>query len=98
MFHTFTPGPIAAKSAGALRSSLIAPAAAIVAVLLSCNVVDAQVSAVATPTPSIGATSPLGMVPGTAPDSTVGSAGIPLGSTEINSAGLSPAPAAAALL
>src|SRR4030081_859134 len=68
-----------------MRISLIA---AIFPTLLVCNVATAQVSGMASPTPSIGATSPLGLGTG----STVSPTGIPLGSTEIASPGVSPAP------
>ncbi len=57
--------------------------------MLFCNVATAQVTGMATPTPIIGATSPLGMGPASA----VAPTGIPLGSTEIVSPGISPAPA-----
>jgi hypothetical protein len=67
------------------RLSLIA---AIVAALVVCNAAMAQVSGMASPTPSLGATSPLGMGTGSA----VSPTGIPLGSTEIASPGVSPAP------
>src|SRR3981081_3273351 len=53
-----------------------------------CNAATAQVSGMASPMPTIGATSPLGMGTG----STVSQTGIPLGSTEIASPGVSPAP------
>jgi hypothetical protein len=52
---------------------------------LLCSPAFAQAGAV-TPTPSLSATTPLGMVPG-AP---VGATGIPLGATEIGSPGVSP--------
>jgi hypothetical protein len=58
-----------------------------VAVVLLCSPALAQQAAVM-PTPSLSATSPLGMVP-SAP---VGGTGIPLGATEITSAGVSPMP------
>jgi len=48
----------------------------------------AQVSAMAAPTPTMGATSPLGITSG----SSVSPTGIPLGSTELASPGISPAP------
>jgi hypothetical protein len=54
---------------------------------LLCGQALAQQAAVM-PTPSLSATSPLGVVPG-AP---VGGTGIPFGATEITSAGVSPAP------
>jgi hypothetical protein len=68
-----------------MRISLIA---AILPTLLVCNVAMAQVSGMASPTPTMGATSPLGMGTGSA----VSPTGIPLGSTEIASPGVSPAP------
>jgi hypothetical protein len=68
-----------------MRISLIA---AIFPTLLACNVATAQVTGMASPTPIIGATSPLGLGTG----STVSPTGIPLGSTEIASPGVSPAP------
>jgi hypothetical protein len=69
-----------------MRISLIA---AVLPALLSCNVAMAQVGATATPTPTLGATSPLGLGTG----STVSPTGIPFGATEIASPGISPAPA-----
>src|SRR3984885_4570515 len=63
--------------------------AAIVPALFVGSAAIAQVSGMATPTPSIGATSPLGIGTG----STVSPTGIPLGSTELASPGISPAPA-----
>src|SRR5450631_1899343 len=62
--------------------------AAVIPALFVCNVAIAQVSGMATPTPTIGATSPLGIETG----STVSPTGIPLGSTELASPGISPAP------
>src|SRR3984885_12865257 len=56
--------------------------------LIVCKPAMAQVADAVTPTPTIGATSPLGMGIG----STSSPTGIPLGSTEISSAGVSPAP------
>jgi hypothetical protein len=53
---------------------------------LFCSQANAQMAV--TPTPSLSATTPLGMVP-SAP---VGGTGIPLGATEIASPGISPAP------
>src|SRR6187399_1782123 len=55
--------------------------------VLLCGQAFAQQAAVM-PTPSLSATSPLGMVP-SAP---VGGTGIPLGATEIASGGVSPMP------
>src|SRR5882724_1755535 len=68
-----------------MRFSLIA---AILPALVVCNTATAQVSGMASPTPTMGATSPLGMGTGSAMSQT----GIPLGSTEIASPGVSPAP------
>ena len=68
-----------------VRFSLIA---AIVTALVVCNTASAQVSGMASPTPTVGATSPLGLGTGSA----VSPTGIPLGSTEIASPGVSPAP------
>src|SRR5207302_10214326 len=59
--------------------------AAILPALVVCNAAMAQMSGMASPTPTIGATSPLGIGTGS-------TAGIPLGSTEIASPGVSPAP------
>jgi hypothetical protein len=56
--------------------------------LVICNAAMAQVSGMASPTPALGATSPLGMGIGSA----VSPTGIPLGATEIASPGVSPAP------
>lgn len=61
---------------------------AILPALVVCNAAMAQMSGMASPTPTIGATSPLGNGTG----STVSPTGIPLGSTEIASPGISPAP------
>ncbi len=79
-------GDAAGKPGTAIRFALIA---AVIPVLFAGNVAVAQVSGMATPTPSIGATSPLG----TGTGSTVSPTGIPLGSTELASPGISPAPA-----
>src|SRR6266567_3120279 len=68
-----------------VRFSLVA---AVLAALFACNVATAQVAGMAAPTPTIGATSPLGIGTGSA----VSQTGIPLGSTEIASPGVSPAP------
>src|SRR6202051_1762309 len=66
--------------------------AVVLAALFSCNVALAQADipfdGTVTPTPTMGATSPLGITSG----SGASPAGIPLGSTEITSAGLSPVP------
>jgi hypothetical protein len=61
--------------------------AAVVPAVFICSAAMAQVSGMASPTPTIGATSPLGMET----DSAVSPTGIPLGSTEIASPGVSPA-------
>src|SRR5712675_2709017 len=68
-----------------MRFSLVA---AILPALVVCNAATAQVSGMASPTPTMGATSPLGIGTGSA----VSQTGIPLGSTEIASPGVSPAP------
>ena len=62
--------------------------AAVIPALFASNAAIAQVSGMASPTPTIGATSPLGFGTG----STVSPTGIPLGSTELASPGISPAP------
>jgi hypothetical protein len=69
----------------AMRRVLIS---ATLSALFGCTPVFAQVGGVGIPTPGIGATSPLGMTPG----SPVAPTGIPLGATELASPGLSPAP------
>jgi hypothetical protein len=66
-----------------MRRALIAATAA---ALFGCNPVFAQVGGMASPTPGIGSTSPLGMTPG----SSVPSVGLPMGATELASPGLSP--------
>src|SRR5882762_11417906 len=68
-----------------MRFSLIA---AVLPALFVYNVAMAQVGGMATPTPTIGATSPLGISSG----SSVSPTGIPMGSTEIASPGVSPMP------
>jgi hypothetical protein len=69
-----------------MKLSLIA---AVFSALVLCNATAfAQVSGMASPTPTIAATSPLGIGAGSAVPQT----GIPLGSTEIASPGISPAP------
>ena len=97
MSYSPTPSVSVAKLIGALcgiairsrkiifRFSLFA---AIIPALFVCNVARAQVTGMAAPTPTIGATSPLGIGAGSA----VSPTGIPLGSTEIASPGISPAP------
>jgi hypothetical protein len=74
-----------AKRSMRVRAALIAT---VLLTLAVCNVANAQVSGMVSPTPSLGATSPLGITTG----STVPPTGIPLGSTEIASPGVSPAP------
>ena len=66
-----------------MRRALIAVA---LGALFGCNPVFAQ--QMGSPTPGLGATSPLGMVPG----SPVPPLGIPMGATGLASPGLSPAP------
>ena len=66
-----------------MRCALIA---ALLGALFGCNPVFAQ--QMVSPIPGLEATSPLGMVPG----SPVAPIGIPLGSTELASPGLSPPP------
>jgi hypothetical protein len=61
------------------------------AALFGCIPAFAQVGGMGSPTPGIGATSPLGM----AADSPVLPTGIPMGATELASPGLSGAPAGA---
>jgi hypothetical protein len=70
-----------------MRPALIV---AMLAILFLCNTAVAQVGGMGSPTPRIGATSPLGMTLGMAPGAPVPPAGIPMGSTEIASPGLSP--------
>ena len=85
MSDSLAPSETVAKRRMPTRASL---AAAALSVLFVCNAAMAQVSGTATPTPTMGATSPLGMATG----STVSPTGIPLGSTEIASPGVSPMP------
>lgn len=68
-----------------MRHELIA---AMLIVLLGCHPVSAQVGVMGSPTPGMGATSPLGITPGLP----VPPAGIPFGATELASPGVSPAP------
>ena len=100
MSDSLAPNVIVAKLIGALRGNAagkrkatikLAFVAAFIPTLFVCNVASAQVTGMASPTPTIGATSPLGI--GT--NSAVSPIGIPLGSTEIASPGVSPAPTAA---
>ena len=73
-----------------MKLSLIA---AVLPALFVCNIAVAQVDGQldgtdTTPTPTVGATSPLGIATG----STGSPTGIPLGATEITSPGVSPVP------
>jgi hypothetical protein len=63
--------------------------AAVLPALAVSGVAMAQVSGMATPTPTMGATSPLGVTTG----SSVSPTGIPLGSIELAAPGVSPLPA-----
>jgi hypothetical protein len=63
--------------------------AAMQAALFGCIPAFAQVGGMGSPTPNIGATSPLGMAPGLPVPPT----GIPMGATELASPGLGLAPA-----
>jgi hypothetical protein len=65
------------------------PIAAALLALFAGNVALAQMSGMAVPTPAIGETSPLG---GASTGSSISPTGIPFGSTEITTAGISPAP------
>src|SRR3979490_2982028 len=82
-------GDAVCKRRAPMRYSVIA---AVLPALFVCNVamaqVDGQFDGTVTPTPMIGATSPLGVATGSAGSPT----GIPLGSTEITSSGVSPLP------
>src|SRR5216683_593613 len=78
-------GDAVRKRRAPMRYSLIA---AVLPALFVCNVAMAQVSGMASPTPTMGATSPLGIATG----STVSPTGIPTGATEIASPGVSPMP------
>src|ERR1700738_5199344 len=79
-------GDVALKRKMPMRFSLIAAA---IPTLFVCNVamaqVDGQFDGTVTPTPTMSATSPLGIAAGSP-------TGIPLGSIEITSPGLSPVP------
>ncbi len=66
-----------------MRALLVA---AILPALFAGNVANAQMAVMTTPTPTIGATSPLGDGVG----SPVSQTGIPFGATELSSAGVSP--------
>jgi hypothetical protein len=70
-----------------VRCELIA---GVLAALLGCNPVSAQVGGIGSLTPGMGPTSPFGMSSATA--GSVGPAGLPLGATELATPGLSPAP------
>src|SRR3984893_9240305 len=78
-------GDAVRKRRAPMRYSLIA---AVLPALFVCNVAMAQVSGRASLTPTMGATSPLGIATG----STVSPTGIPMGATEIASPGVSPMP------
>src|SRR5713226_877064 len=80
-------GDAVRKRRAPMRYSLIA---AVLPALLVSNVAMAQVSGMASPTPTMGATSPLGIASGSA----VSPTGIPMGATEIASPGVSPLPTA----
>ncbi|SDT50243.1 hypothetical protein SAMN05444158_6548 [Bradyrhizobium canariense] len=94
MSNSLAPSGIVAKlidigaRCGNAAGKRLALIAAVLPALVVCNVAMAQVGGMASPTPAIGATSPLGLETGSA----VSPTGIPLGSTEITSAGVSPAP------
>ena len=62
--------------------------AAMLAALFGSSPAFAQVGGMGSPTPGIAGTSPLGVTPG----SRVSPAGIPMGSTELASPGISPPP------
>src|ERR1700730_15897916 len=86
MSDSLAPSEIVAKHRMQVRFSLIA---AVLPALIVCNAAAmAKVSGMASPTPSMGATSPLDITSG----STVSPTGIPFGSTEIASPGVSPMP------
>src|SRR3979490_2967737 len=85
MSDNFALGEIVAKQRAQVRFALIA---VVIPALFAGNAAFAQVSGMASPTPTIGMTSPLGIGTG----STVSPTGIPLGSTELASPGISPAP------
>jgi hypothetical protein len=97
MSDIITPGGIVAKfidigagcgKAIGISRMPLSLAAAVIPALFSCNVAFAQVGGMAPPTPAIGTTSPLGI----STDSPVSPTGIPFGSTELASPGISPAP------
>src|SRR5882724_4171754 len=85
MSDNHAPDEFIAKRRMRLGVALIA---AILPAFIVCNAANAQVSGMVSPTPGMGATSPLGITTG----STVSPTGIPFGSTEIASPGVSPAP------
>src|SRR3984893_4091700 len=99
MSDSFAPSEIVAKPIGInarrgdavrkrrapMRYSLIA---AVLPTLFVSNIAMAQVSGMASPTPTMSATSPLGITSG----SSVSPTGIPMGATEIASPGVSPLP------
>src|ERR1700730_13222232 len=79
-------GSAAFKPRTSMKLSLVV---AVLPALLVCNVamaqVDGQFDGTVTPTPMVGATSPLGVAPGSP-------TGIPLGAIEITSPGVKPVP------
>jgi hypothetical protein len=87
-----TVGKLPRRGAANLKRVKIPLVAALLPAFLAGNLAMAQVDETVTPTPMIGATSPLGIAMGSASSPT----GIPLGATEIMSAGVSPAPTALA--
>src|ERR1700694_3471487 len=100
MFDSLTPSEPVARSidrglrrgtAACRRSTLtgLLRVATVLPALFVCNAavaqVDGQFDGTVTPTPMVGATSPLGVAPGSP-------TGIPLGAIEITSPGVSPVP------
>ena len=92
MSDSFSPSEVVGKlprrRAANFKPVKIPLIAALFPAFLAGNLAMAQVDETVTPTPMIGATSPLGIGMGSASSPT----GIPLGATEITSAGVSPAP------
>jgi hypothetical protein len=62
----------------------------VVIAMLGCSTAFAQVGGMSLPTPSVAATSPLGTPGSQQSAASVGATGIPLGSTELASPGISP--------
>src|ERR1700689_3563008 len=85
MSDNLRSGEIVAK--GRTRATVLSVLAVLPALVI-CNPALAQMAGMASPTPAIGATSPLGTTTG----SSVSPTGIPFGATEIASPGVSPAP------